>query len=73
MSVPSDFMNSEKQPSFFKQLNVIDWIFAALLVVGSIFAFQKYSNLMDAYEVGILYGTALSLIAIGWIWKPVRD
>lgn len=72
MSVTNEFLNAEMQPSFFKQLNIMDWIFAALLIVGSIYAFQKYSNLMDAYEVGILFATAITFIAIGWIWKPSR-
>lgn len=72
MSVPNEYMNSEIQPSFFKQLNVVDWIFAALLIAGSIFAYQKYANLMDGYEVGILFLTAASLIALGWVWKPMR-
>ena len=72
MSVPNEFMSSEMQPSFFKQLNIFDWIFAALLIVGSIYAFQKYSDLMDAYEVGILFGAAISFIALGWLWKPMR-
>ena len=27
---------------------------------------------MDVYEVGILFGSALSLVALGWYWKPVR-
>jgi len=72
MSVPNEFMNTEIQPSFFKQLNLVDWIFAVLLVAGSVFAFQKYSSLMDSYEVGILFATAISLIAIGWMWKPMR-
>ena len=70
MSVTNDFLNEEMQPSFFKQLTIIDWIFAALLVVGSVYAFQKYSDLMDAYEVGILFATAITFIGIGWIWKP---
>lgn len=73
MSVPNDFINNEMQGSFFKRLNIFDWVFAALLVVGSVYAFQKYSSLMDAYEVGILFGTAISFIAIGWTWKSVRS
>ena len=72
MSVPNEFMSSEIQPSFFKQLNVVDWVFAVLLVIGSVYAFQKYSALMDVYEVGILFGAALSFIAVGWLWKPAR-
>ena len=27
---------------------------------------------MDGYEVGILFLTAISLIALGWLWKPMR-
>ncbi len=73
MSVPNEFMSSEIQPSFFKQLNFIDWVFAALLIAGSIFAYQKYSSLMDVYEVGILFGVALSFIAIGWVSKSARN
>ena len=73
MSVPDEFMSSEMQGSFFKRLNILDWIFAACLVMGSIYAYQKYSNLMDGYEVGILFGTALSFIAAGWLWKPARS
>lgn len=72
MSVPNEFMSSEMQASFIKRLNVLDWIFAALLMVGSIYAYQQYSNLMDGYEVGILFGTALSFVVVGWLWKPAR-
>ena len=72
MSATNEFMNNEKQPSLFQRLNIMDWIFAALLLVGSVYAFQKYSNLMDAYEVGILFGTAISFIVMGWAWKPAR-
>lgn len=72
MSATNEFMNNEMQPSLFKRLNIMDWIFAALLLVGSIYAFQQYSSLMDAYEVGILFATAISLIAMAWAWKPAR-
>ena len=72
MSVPNEFMGSEMQPSFFKRLNIVDWVFAALLMAGSIYAYKEYSNLMDVYEVGILFGAALSFIVIGWLWKPAR-
>jgi len=73
MSVPNEFMNGQTQNSFFKQLSVFDWVYGALLVIGSIFAYQKYSYLMDVYEVGILFGAAISFIAVGWLWKPARN
>jgi cytochrome c-type biogenesis protein CcsB len=65
-------MNSEIRPSFFKQLNIVDWIFAVLLAAGSAYAYQKYSGLMDIFEVGILFGVTFSFILVGWIWKPAR-
>jgi len=71
MSVSQD-MNNDFETPFIKKLNSFDWIFAVLLIAGSIFAYQKYAHLMDVYEVGILFGTGLSLIAMGWFWKPSR-
>ena len=70
MSVPNEFMTSEMQPSFIKQRTVFDWIFAALMLIGSVYAYREYHTLMDAYEVGILFLTAISFIWIGWAWKP---
>jgi cytochrome c-type biogenesis protein CcsB len=64
--------NHEMQTPFFKRLTIFDWIFAVLLFAGSIFAYQRYADLMDVYEVGILFGTAVSFIIIGWLWKPAR-
>jgi len=72
MSATNEFMNSEMQPSFFKKLTMVDWIFAALLMAGSVYAYQKYADLMDVYEVGILFSTALSFVVMGWLWKPAR-
>src|SRR5690606_2820502 len=39
---------------------------------GSAYAYVHYAGLMDGYEVGILAGSALTLIAMGWGWKPIR-
>jgi len=73
MSVTSNELHASlNKKSFFKQLGMYDWVFAALLVVGAIYAHQNYSALMDVYEVGILYGTALSAMFLGWYWKPSR-
>lgn len=73
MAVPEHVIQDElKQPSFWRSLSIMDWIFAVLIMAGTIYAHQHYSYLMDAYEVGILYGTGLSLIALGWWWKQTR-
>lgn len=49
-----------------------DWLFAALVLGGAIFALSRYHAYMDYYEVGILAGCAPALIAMAWFWRPVR-
>jgi len=55
-----------------KQLNWQDWVYAALLVAGSMFAYSQYGSNMDAYETGFLFGAAAVFSVLGWFWKPVR-
>jgi len=74
MSVSSDYLEQEfKQPSLLKRLGWFDWLWALLTVAGTIYAHIHYSAFMDSYEVGILYGTAITLIWLGWTWKPTRQ
>lgn len=61
-----------KRISLIRQLSLTDWAFAAFVAFGAIYAFQIYHYLMDGYEVGILFGTAIGLIAMGWWWKASR-
>ncbi|MEN9885792.1 MAG: Cytochrome c biosis protein CcsA [Pseudomonadota bacterium] len=56
--------------SYFSR-SVFDWVFAALVVLGAIVAFQQYASAMDVYEKGIVIGTAPALIALGWFWRPL--
>ena len=49
-----------------------DWVFAALIVLGAGFAWQKYQGSMDIYERWILVGSVPSMIALGWFWAPLR-
>ena len=73
MSVTKEMIQDDfRQVSFLRTLSIIDWVFALLIVGGSIYAYQLYAYLMDGYEIGILFGTALSLIALGWWWKQTR-
>jgi len=55
-----------------KQLTLFDWFFATAMIVGSAYTYNEYASYMDEYEVGILFGSALSFIGLGWIWKPSR-
>ena len=73
MSETQQDLNSELGPrSFISTLSVFDWVWAALLLCGTVYAYQYYAGLMDDYEVGILFGAGLSFIGLGWFWKSTR-
>ncbi|BCM23971.1 c-type cytochrome biogenesis protein CcsB [Methyloradius palustris] len=55
-----------------KRLHWPDWLYAALLVLGSAYAFKQYGNFMDAYETTFLFGFAIAFSVLGWQWKPLR-
>ena len=57
---------------YFARRNLLDWLFAALVLAGGLFAFVRYQAHMDVYEKGILLGTIPSAIAMGWFWRPLR-
>ena len=61
-----------EQRSFVQTLNGFDWIWASLVLLGTVYAHHYYDALMDGYEVAILYGSALGLVALGWRWKAMR-
>ena len=49
-----------------------DWLYAVLVLAGTAVAFAVYGARMDVYERAILAGTAPSLIALAWFWRPVQ-
>ena len=51
--------------------NWFDWVFAALVVAGGLYALQFYRHAMDGYEQGILLGTIPAMVALGWFWRPL--
>jgi len=60
------------QQGYFAKRNVFDWIFAAIALVGGLYAFARYNAFMDVYEKGILLGAIPAAIAMGWFWRPLR-
>lgn len=73
MSVSQEALNELTQNQYFWQrLNLKDWLWAAIIVVASIYTFVTYSNNMDVYEQGILWFTAAGIIAQGWFWRPFQ-
>ncbi len=58
--------------AYFGRRSLFDWLFAALVLAGGLFAFSRYQTYMDVYEKGILLGTLPAAIWIGWFWRPLR-
>jgi len=58
---------------YFSRRNWADWLFAALVLAGALFAFSRYSAAMDVYEKGILIAAVPSLVWLGWFWRPLRN
>ncbi|MCN4143825.1 MAG: c-type cytochrome biogenesis protein CcsB [Thiohalomonas sp.] len=67
-----DMENMFEKQSFLSKLNLFDWGWAILLLFSTGYVWQQYASLMDVYEVAILFFTSVSIIAWGWLWKPVR-
>ncbi len=73
MAVTKEQLNQDfGRESYFRRLTLIDWLWAVVLLFGAGYAWNKYAALMNTYEVGILFGTAVALIALGWYWKASR-
>ncbi|CAG1019721.1 Cytochrome c biogenesis protein CcsA [Burkholderiaceae bacterium] len=60
------------RPGFFSGRTAFDWLFAALVIGGGAYAFQRYQASMDVYEKWILVGALPVMIALGWFWGRLR-
>ncbi|MBX3656046.1 MAG: c-type cytochrome biogenesis protein CcsB [Ramlibacter sp.] len=57
---------------FFSRRSLTDWLFAALVAAGGLFAFSRYAAYMDVYEKGILLAAVPATVWMGWFWRPLR-
>ena len=57
---------------FFSRRSVFDWLFAALVAAGGLYAFARYAAYMDVYEKGILIAAVPAAVWVGWFWGPLR-
>ncbi|MBX3658331.1 MAG: c-type cytochrome biogenesis protein CcsB [Ramlibacter sp.] len=57
---------------FFSRRSLTDWLFAALVAAGGLFAFSRYAAYMDIYEKGILLAAVPATVWMGWFWRPLR-
>ncbi|CAN5852537.1 c-type cytochrome biogenesis protein CcsB [soil metagenome] len=58
---------------FFKRLSVLDWLYAVVLSMASLYTLNRFGGYMDVYEKGILLLAAPTFAWLGWHWKPVRS
>ncbi|MDP3744385.1 MAG: c-type cytochrome biogenesis protein CcsB [Methylotenera sp.] len=58
-----------QQKTLLQRLHWQDWLYALIIVAGSVFAYVKYAQYMDIYEVGFLFGAAALFSYLGWQWK----
>ena len=73
MSMTQDSMRElMERPPFLKTLHMRDWVWAVIVLAAAVFAHVKYASLMDIYEVGILYLSAIGLTVIGWRWRAIQ-
>jgi cytochrome c-type biogenesis protein CcsB len=61
-----------QEPGFFRRLGAMDWIYAAALAGGSLYALARFGGYMDYYEKAVLLLAAPTFAWLGWHWKPVR-
>ncbi|MCU0931046.1 MAG: c-type cytochrome biogenesis protein CcsB [Serpentinimonas sp.] len=66
-------VRSTLSPGYFASLTWWDWLFAALITSGGIFAFARYHQFMNGYEQAILLLCIPSAVWLGWFWKPLRQ
>jgi len=55
-----------------KRLTLFDWLFAAIVTTGALFALSRFGDFMDIYEKAILLAAIPALAVFGWFWKPFR-
>ena len=55
-----------------RRFTVWDGAWALAVALGAAYAWSLYRSYMDGYEVAILFGAALALIAWGLYWPPAR-
>ena len=63
---------SRRKPSFWSSLGWRDGVFAALMIALFTYGGLKNRDLMDVYEEIILVFSVLSIVLLGWFWRPLQ-
>jgi cytochrome c-type biogenesis protein CcsB len=59
-------------PGYFSRRTALDWGFALLALLGTVFAMARYHAAMDVYEQAILLGALPAVVWLAWFWQPLR-
>ncbi len=71
MSVtPEAMVEQLDKSSFWSRLGPRDWGWVALVVVAAVATLVGFGEAMNRFDQGILVGTAVGLVALGWYWRP---
>ena len=62
-----EFKSSKKSP-----ISLRDIAWSLFIIAVSIYGWSESNSLMDGYEVAILVGTAISMIALGRFWQSIQ-
>lgn len=62
----------EVSPGFWARRNVLDWLFAIVVLFAGVFALTRYREFMDVYEISILVGAVPAMVCLAWFWRPLR-
>ena len=57
--------------AWYRRTHLTDWLFAALLLGGALYWLLVNAK-MDVYDQGVLIGTALGAVALGWAWRALQ-
>ena len=64
--------HAQQKPSLGSRLGWRDGIFALLMIALFTYGGMKNLELMDVYEKGILIGSVISIVLLGWFWRPLQ-
>ncbi|MCC5810438.1 MAG: c-type cytochrome biogenesis protein CcsB [Ectothiorhodospiraceae bacterium] len=71
-TTPESLTEHFDERGFFQRLSWFDWLWAGTFLLGTLYASYYFAPWMDRYEQGILYISYLTLVWVGWLWKPAR-
>ncbi|RMG51351.1 MAG: c-type cytochrome biogenesis protein CcsB [Gammaproteobacteria bacterium] len=63
-------MNDLVPRPWYRRLGLGDFLWAGVVLAAVVYVFSRYGSGFDSYETGILVGSGIGLVALGWFWRP---